>query len=151
VSGYWRRPFPEPVDAPSDPRPAAGAPVAPAAGSVDTGRYGGTVVVTLHGDLDRSRSATLASTLHDIEVGRIDTSGVDVLGVAADRIGERGGELRLGGPTGAVFDALVLTGLARLIDIPFELEHRPWAAGRATRQAGMSSHPAGKARFRHEE
>lgn len=143
--------------------------VSPAAGSVAIGRFGGTIVVTLHGDLDRSRSATLASTLHDLidgqgnlavvvdlrDVGRIDVSGVDVLGSAADHIGRRGGELRLGGPSGVVFDALVLSGLARFIDVPFEREHRPWLAerrpARAPRQSGMNSHPAGNARFHGEE
>jgi len=165
MTAFWRRPLPTTADAGIRPPAVAGRPVA-AADSVVIGRFRGTVVVTLHGDLDRGLATGLASTLHDLIEGQgnlaivvdlrdvplIDCSGVDVLVAAADRIETRGGEMRLGGPTGAAFDSLALSGLARLIDIPFEQDHRPWSSERrsasARRQASITSHPAGMGRHR---
>ncbi len=162
MTAYWRRPFPGAGDA-----SRRSGSLAPALRPVAISRFRGTVVIALQGDLDRASSAVLASTLDDLidgqgnlavvvdlrEVRRIDGSGIDVLASASQRISQRGGELRLGGPAGLVFDALVLSGLARLVDIPFERELRPSLADRpdrlgdaAERRAGITSHPAGKAR-----
>ena len=161
MSAYWRRHVP-PVGGGGGHRTGVRGPV-PTVDSVVIGRFRGTVVVTLHGDVDLRTSAALAGALHDLidgqgnlavvvdlrDVPRIDPSGVEVLAGAADRIAGRGGQLRLGGPAGAVFDALALSGLARLIDIPFQPEHRPWSpppSRAAARRTGMISHPAGKVR-----
>ncbi|MFN2506117.1 MAG: STAS domain-containing protein [Acidimicrobiales bacterium] len=138
-------------------------------GSLVVGRFLGTVIVTLHGDLDLAASVGLAGVLRDLidgqgnlavvvdlgNVCRIDGSGVDVLASAADRIATRGGELRLGGPTGAAFDALALAGLGWLISIPFEQAPRAPSPGRrsggASRRAATIPHPAGSGRYRREE
>ena len=163
MTAYWRR-QPPPMEAGFGPRAAVRGPVAPSVDAVGIGRFRGTVVVTLRGDVDLCSSAALAGALHDLidgqgnlavvvdlrEVRSIHCSGVDVLAGAADGIAARGGQLRLGGPSGAVFDALSVSGLARLIDIPFEREHRPWSSEPVggARQAGINAHPAGKARHR---
>lgn len=111
--------------------------------TVVVGRYGGAVVVTLHGDIDQAASVRLAGVLGDIidgqgnlavvvdlhDVGWIDSAGVDVLAAAAASIASRGGELLLGGPTGVVFDAITGAGLS-----PIEQEHR------STRAAGTNRH-----------
>jgi anti-anti-sigma factor len=162
VSAYWRRHLPIATeDGGRAPAGARGSLVH--ADAIVIGRFRGTVIVTLHGALDLSVSAGLGRMLHDLiegqgnlsvvvdlrDVGRIDSSGVDVLGSASDQIAARGGELRLGEPTGAVFDALALSGLATLIDVPFEGERRPSSpkpSRSVGRQASMDSHPAGKAR-----
>lgn len=113
-------------------------------GSLVVGRLLGTVIVTLHGALDLTASVQLARVLRDLiddqgnlfvvvdlgNVCRIDGSGVDVLASAADRIATRGGELRLGRPTGAALDALAVAGLSRLISIPFEQAPRAPSLGR---------------------
>lgn len=136
-------------------------------GSLAIGRSLSAVVVTLHGDLDLIASLRLAAALRDLiegqgnlavivdlrDVRRIDGSGSDVLAAAAERIAGRGGELRLGGPTSAVFDVLVPAGLARFVSAPFEQVHRPWSLGRhntgASRLAGIKAHPAGGGRHHH--
>lgn len=125
--------------------------------TVVVGRYGGTVVVTLHGDIDQAASVRLAGVLGDIidgqgnlavvvglhDVGWIVRAGVDVVAAAAASIASHGGELLLGGPTGAVFDAIARAGLS-----PIEQGHRALsqgrppggAAGRSARAAGTNRH-----------
>jgi anti-anti-sigma factor len=128
--------------------------------AVVVGRFQGTVVVTLHGDLDANDAWGLSGVLCDLidgqgnlavvvdvrDIGAIDDSAVHTLAVAADTIAARGGELRLGGPSGLVFDALTLAGLAGLISIPFEQAHRPWSPRQpnasALRTTAIEAHPA---------
>jgi len=103
------------------------------AGSLVVGRYMGTVIVTLHGELHRRASVYLAGVLRDLidgqgnlavvvdlaDVDGIDRSGLDVLASAAASTAGRGGVLRLGGATGEVFDALSLAGMGRLFTMPW--------------------------------
>lgn len=125
--------------------------------TVVVGRYGGAVVVTLHGDIDQAASTRLAGVLGDIidgqgnlavvvdlhDVGWIVRAGVDVLAAAAASIASHWGELLLGGATGVVFDAIARAGLS-----PIEPGHRALSggrpldgtAGRSTRAAGTSRH-----------
>ena len=133
------------------------------------GRFLGTVVVTLHGNVDLIKAAALADVLHDLIDGQgnlavvvdlrdvpwVDGAGVGVLASAASRIETRGGELRLGGPGGAVAEALGLSGLGRLVSTPFEQAHRPWprvgSKAEASRRAAIDAHPAGRGLHRHEQ
>lgn len=132
-------------------------------GSLAIGRYMGTVIVSLHGDLSVSASVRLAAVLRDLidsqgnlsvvvdlaDVGGIDRSGLDVLASAGARMDKRGGALRLAGPTGAVVDALILAGSARLIRSPLDQPHGPTALTRrasATLRASKNAHPAGSHR-----
>jgi anti-sigma B factor antagonist len=133
-------------------------------GSVLISRFQSAVVVTLHGNLDVVTSLNLAAVLRDLidgqgnlavvvdlrDVHGLDRAGIDVLAAAAGRIASRGGELRLGGPTGVVFDVLALAGLGRLVNVPFEQTRRPWGPDRgdatSVRRADISAHPAGTAR-----
>lgn len=164
MTTYWKRRLHEGGNAETGPGLGTGDSTRPA-GSVAVGRYLGTVIVTIHGDLDHSASGGLAWVLRDLidgqgnlavvvdlrDVCQIDGPGVEILGSAAARIAVRGGELRLGGPTGDVGDSLALAGLARLISIPFEQAYRPWLLGRqrasALRQATINAHPAGLDRY----
>lgn len=122
--------------------------------AIVVGRFLGTIVVTLHGNVDLIKAAALAHVLHDLIDGQgnlavvvdlrdvpwVDGAGVGILTSAASRIETRGGELRLGGPGGAVAEALALSGLGRLINVPFEQAHRRWPRVRsdaeASRRAG---------------
>lgn len=137
-------------------------------GAIVVGRFLGTVVVTLHGNVDMINAAALADALQELidaqgdlavvvdlrDVGWVDGAGVGVLASAASRIERGGGELRLAGPRAAVAEALALSGLARLLSIPFEQAHRPWPRARsrakASRRAGIDAHSAGSGRCRHE-
>jgi anti-anti-sigma factor len=133
---------------------------------VVVGRFRGTVVVTLHGDLEVNGAGGLSGVLCDLidgqgnlavivdvrDIDTIDDSTVHTLAVAADTIAARGGELRLGGPSGLTFDALTRAGLAALISIPFEQALRPWSPERpnaaALRRAAIAAHPTRGALFR---
>ncbi|MEA2703407.1 MAG: hypothetical protein QOD63_1352 [Actinomycetota bacterium] len=160
MTTYWRRPFPAAGDAGAtagSPSPRAGA----GADAIVIGRFQGTVVVSLHGVLDLSLSASLGGVLDDLIEGqgnlaiivdlrdlkRIDGAGVDILRTAAGQIMARGGELRLGRPAGAVFDTLVLSGLAGLIDSRSEGGQPPGSPERPPRHTGREAsrnlHPAG--------
>lgn len=128
------------------------------------GRFLSTVIVTFHGRIDLINAVALADVLDDLIDGQgnlamvvdlrdvhwIDGAGVRVLASAAARIESRGGELRLGGPTGAMAQALSLAGLGRLVSIPYERAHRPWPRARsdaeASRRLGIDAHPAGTGR-----
>ncbi len=134
------------------------------------GRFRGTVIVTMHGDLDLSASRHLDDILHDLidgqgnldlvvdllDVGQIGDTGVDVLAAAADRLAVRGGELRLGGPTRAVFDSLAPTGLAglvQLVGVPTGPARVAGSPGRRSASAatgsGIIAHPAGHGHHHH--
>lgn len=162
MSAYWKGQRPVAAESGAEDRPQLRGSGAPSA-SLAVGRYMGTVIVTLHGDLRSRASVALAGVLHDLidgqgnmavvvdlaDVGGIDRSGLDVLASAAARTAERGGALRLGGATEAVFDTLALAGLTMLIDVPSEGANRPWSPGRgvnASRRAAVSPHPAGRGR-----
>ncbi len=145
-------------------RSGAGGSPAPV-GSLAIGRFLTTVVVTVHGAVDRPASAALAATLGDLIDGQgnlavvvdlrdvcgIDRSGVDALSAAAARIAARGGELRLGGPSGAVFDSLTAAGLGKLFTVSLEQAHRPRSVGRrgagSSRPTSRDAHPAGSALY----
>jgi len=125
------------------------------------GRFQGTVVVTLHGDVDEDASAALARVLVDLvdgqgnldvaldldDVDAIDASGLQALSAAASTIFGRGGELRVACPSGAVWDALLLAGLAYLIIAPLHQVSRRWPPGSQNRsasiRAAIDAHPAG--------
>lgn len=123
------------------------------------GRHIGTVVVTLHGDVDVPAAAGLASVLHDLIDGqgnldvavnlravyRIDNAGVQALFAAAKRIVARGGRLRVDGPSGFVVDALTRAGLAALIAVPVDRRPRQSSSAHLSStafQASMDAHPA---------
>ncbi|MGH9164286.1 MAG: STAS domain-containing protein [Acidimicrobiales bacterium] len=90
----------------------------------------GTVVVSLHGEIDGSGSSYLAVVLDDLIEGqgnravvvdlgdlrRLDPSAVEVLAVAAHRIGRRGGRLRLSNASADLAVVLTTAGLAGLVD-----------------------------------
>lgn len=127
------------------------------------GRFRGTVVVTLHGDLDLAASVRLAGVFRDLiegqdnvvvvvdlwDVARIRGPGVDVLASAGRRMEERGGDLRLARATGPAADALAAAGLARFLSARPEQVPRDWSANRragdASRRAGVRAHPAAAA------
>lgn len=114
-------------------------------GAIVVGRALGTVIVTVHGRIDLIPAAALTAVLDDLIDGQgnlaivvdlrdvpwIDGAGVHVLASAAERIEVRGGELRLGGPSGVLADALSFAGLGRLVSVPFEQAQRPWPRARA--------------------
>lgn len=152
MTAYWERQLPVALDIGAGPRARVPPPAAPR-GSLVVGRFQGTVTVTLHGDLALTASTGLGKVLGDLidgqgnlavavdlrDVGRIDAAGVDVLARAGEKIAARGGELRLGGPTNAVFAALALAGLAGLVSIPSERRQRvPGSSARASHRLGNS-------------
>lgn len=163
MTAHWQGQIPQAPNAGALRGERARGSVTPRA-SLAVGRYMGTVIVTLHGDLHLSASVQLAGVLRDLidgqgnlavvvdlgDVGGIDRSGLDVLSSSAARMATRGGTLRLGRPTDTVFDALSVAGLARFIAVPPEQAHRPRSAGRnvhASRRASINSHPAGSGRY----
>lgn len=129
--------------------------------SIVIGRWLGTVVITVRGELDVAGSQRLAAVLHDVVDGqgnldvvldlgalhRIDPSALDVLAATADRCAERGGRLRLGAPNGVILDAPTMADLGGLVTIPREQETgRPAAAERTelrTRRRTRDASPAG--------
>lgn len=94
--------------------------------SVAVGRALGTVVVTVHGELDTSSSTYLGGVLDDLidaqgnlavvidlrDLRRIDASGLAALDRSARAMAMRGGELSLSGPGDDVRHALLRFGLA---------------------------------------
>lgn len=124
------------------------------------GHFLGTIVLTLHGDLDLAASVRLAGVFRDLiegqgrlavvvdlrDVARIGGPGVDVLASAGRRMEERGGDLRLVRATGPAADALAAAGLARFLSTRPERVPRDWSANRragdASRRAGIRAHPA---------
>lgn len=97
--------------------------------SIAIGRALGTVVVTVHGHLDVPAARHLGSVLADIIDGQAnvavvvdlhdatasDAGGTSVFAVTADRARRRGAALSLRDPPDQLYQALVLTGLGRLV------------------------------------
>jgi anti-anti-sigma regulatory factor len=111
------------------------------------GRYQGTVVVTVHGELDRSRAVRLGHMLADLIDGQgnlsvvvdlhaatetdTDTEVVSVLADAADRAGRRGGLMTVGKPPPHLDEGLRHRGLGHLVEPRSHLRER-------------QAHPAGR-------
>lgn len=101
----------------------------PQAASIVIGRYQGTVVVTVHGELDLAKAAHLGATLTDLIDGQgnlsvvVDLHGAtakdaDCLWVftqAAERARLRGGTITLSDPPGSIDAALQLRGLDNFV------------------------------------
>lgn len=116
------RPVLAPVPKPADPTPAPHF-------SIVIGRQLGTVVVTVHGELDMTRAGHLGNVLADLIDGQGNLSLVvdlhdavtnepDSLLVfteAAERARRRGGTVRLNGPHPTLGEALELRGLDHFI------------------------------------
>lgn len=89
----------------------------------------GTVVVSVHGDLDLPASKLLGGVLGDLIDGqgnlaimidlrrlrRVDPAGLEVLAHAASALGAHRGSLTLHEPCAAVRDALTLAGIVGLV------------------------------------
>ena len=100
--------------------------------SIAIGRALGTVVVTVHGELDGPGARHLGSVLADIIDGQgnlavvvdlhdtiaSDTSGLSVLAAASERASRHGGVLSLSDPPDALYQALVPMGLDRFVRPP---------------------------------
>lgn len=131
------------------------------------GRFLGTVVVTLHGELDVPASAGLARALHDLIEGQgnldvavnlrdvrwIGEEGVQALAAAAKRLAARGGELRLGCPSPMVLAALNTAGLTSLLTVgpedgPPPRQSPGSRAVSVAEQRAMDAHPAGDGWYR---
>jgi anti-sigma B factor antagonist len=99
--------------------------------SVQFRRVGGTVVVAVAGELDMYTAPTLRERLVDlvenqgclfvvVDIGAVsfvDSSALAVLIGAHRRLRDRGGELRVSGPTNGVYKVFEITGLARELTI----------------------------------
>lgn len=97
--------------------------------SIVVGRCQGTVVVTVHGELDLPKAAHLGATLADLIDGQgnlsvvvdlHDATGSDpdclsVLVEAAERARRRGGRIELNEPPGSLRSALQLRGLEEFV------------------------------------
>ncbi|MGH9156921.1 MAG: STAS domain-containing protein [Acidimicrobiales bacterium] len=126
--------------------------------SIAISRALGTVVVTVHGDLDVPGAGHLSSVLADLIDGQgnlavmidlhdasaVDASGVSVLASAAERARRRGGNLSLCDPAEVLYQALQLRGLGALVRTTRHDGQRrpPSAASGAARPRGWASHPA---------
>ncbi|MGH9265270.1 MAG: STAS domain-containing protein [Acidimicrobiales bacterium] len=133
--------------------------------SVVIGRYQGTIVVTVHGELDPSGAEHLDRMLADLIEGQgnmslivdlhdataTDPGRVSVLADAAECARRRGALLTFSKPSAVVREALRARGLDHLVDPSFGRawpRHQPFeSAGRRERRA----HPAGRSRSRPEE
>lgn len=96
------------------------------AGSIVIGRYRGTVVVTVHGDLGPTRAAHLGLMLTDLIDGQgnlslivnlrdataTDTASVSVFADAAERVSGHGGVITLSEPPDVLHEALRQRGLS---------------------------------------
>lgn len=115
-------------------------------------RAHGTVVVSLHGDLDRSGLPYLAAVLDDLiegqgnhrvtvdlgELRRMDRTAVEVLVVAAHKIGRRGGCLGLARPSADLVEVLTDAGLAGLVLAEEEPPRSPLSAGIGSGVRGLA-------------
>ena len=100
-----------------------------ASSSIVIGRYQGTVLVTVHGELDIARAAHLGRVLADLIDGQgnlsvvvdlhdataVDADSLSVFAEAAERAHRRGGTMRLSEPPAALHRALELRGLDEFI------------------------------------
>jgi anti-sigma B factor antagonist len=120
----------------------------------------GTVVVSVHGDLDVPGARHLGSVLDDIIDGQgnmavvvdlddasaTDPSGLSVFAAAAKRASTTATSLRVGNPPAPLYQLLVLTGLGRLIRTTRHGDGRPSPSapfGRIAAPGGRSPHPVG--------
>jgi anti-anti-sigma factor len=146
-----------PVDrAPRSPGPEDTAPARPRSGIV-IGRYQATVVVTVHGELDRARAAHLGLILADLIDGQgnlsllvdlhhataADASPVSVFADADERARRRGGSIALSKPPALLLDALHRRGLGHLVDavVQHGAKAPPGAEGSSRRE--RAAHPTG--------
>ena len=97
--------------------------------SIVVGRYLGTVVVTVHGELDLTRASHLGNILADLIDGQgnlsivvdlqdataTDADSLWVFTEAAERARRRGGTMRLNEPPTPLYQALELRGLAEFL------------------------------------
>jgi anti-anti-sigma factor len=93
--------------------------------SIVVGRYRGTVVVTVHGELDKTKAVTLGTTLADLIDGQgnlfvvidlqyataADEDCLWVFTQAIELARRRGGQIKLSGPSPSMQSALQLRGL----------------------------------------
>ncbi|MGH9149464.1 MAG: STAS domain-containing protein [Acidimicrobiales bacterium] len=105
------------------------APVAPPQLRIAISRAMGTVVVTVHGDLDVAGARHLASVLADLidgqgnlavvvdlrDAGGPDPAAVGVFAAAAENATRRGGVLSLCDPPDLLYEALQRQGLGQLV------------------------------------
>lgn len=97
--------------------------------SIVVGRYLGTVVVTVHGELDLTRAGHLGNILADLIDGQgnlsivvdlqdataTDADSLSVFTEAAERARRRGTTMRLNEPPVPLYEALELRGLAEFV------------------------------------
>ena len=97
--------------------------------SIVVGRYLGTVVVTVHGELDLTRAGHLGAILADLIDGQgnlsivvdlqdataTDADSLWVFTEAAERARRRGAMMRLNEPPTPLYEALELRGLAEFV------------------------------------
>lgn len=102
---------------------------APARSRIVIGRYQGTVIVSVHGDLDDPGLVHLGGVLADLIDGQgnlsllvdlhdaiaIDPEGVSVFAEAAERVHRDGGAITLSKPPGLLLEALRDRHLAHLV------------------------------------
>lgn len=107
--------------------------------SIAVGRAMGTVVVTVHGEIDTASVRHLEQILEDLienqenmrvvvdlrDVAQLDAAGVTALLVAANRAHQHGGAFSVNEPSGAVYDSLKDAGVAEVIPIS---SHHPRAS-----------------------
>jgi anti-anti-sigma factor len=103
--------------------------VSPRRSSIVVGRYLGTVVVTVHGELDLTRAGHLGTILADLIDGQgnlsivvdlqdataTDADSLWVFTEAAERARRRGATMRLNQPPAPLYEALELRGLAEFL------------------------------------
>jgi anti-anti-sigma factor len=106
-----------------------GASAPPRRSSIVVGRYLGTVVVTVHGELDLTRASHLGNILADLIDGQgnlsivvdlqdataTDADSLWVFTEAAERARRRGATMRLNEPPMPLYQALELRGLAEFL------------------------------------
>jgi anti-anti-sigma factor len=109
--------------------PPPGGPAPARRSSIVVGRYLGTVVVTVHGELDLSRAGHLGTILADLIDGQgnlsivvdlqdataTDADSLWVFTEAAERARRRGATMRLNEPPAPLYQALQLRGLAEFL------------------------------------
>lgn len=124
------------------------------------GRYQATVVVTVHGELDRTRAAQLGHVLADLIDGQgnlslvvdlhdataADTKALSVFADAAERARAHGGAIRLSRPPPLLHRALRDAGLGQLVGAGLQADPRQAAAAGGNGGRERRAHPAGRSR-----
>ena len=135
-------------------RPDATAKAGPPGAGIVIGRYQGTVVVTVHGELcgygaahlglmladliDGQGNLSLIVDLHDATVSAGDSDHVSVFADAARRARRRGGALTLGEPPAVLRADLRRRGLDYLVGAAYD------PGVEAARRRERCAHPAGR-------